>query len=50
MSEASEVRSIQDLVQEFKNSPGKFLDFYESMNSREKILFQGWINSLRDTK
>ena len=40
-------RGLAQLIEDFKKSAGKFLEFYNSMDSREKLLFQSWIHKLR---
>lgn len=40
-------RGIEDLINDFKESAGNFLSFYETMDSREKTLFKGWLHKLR---
>lgn len=40
-------RGIEDLINDFKESAGNFLTFYETMDSREKTLFKGWLHKLR---
>ena len=38
---------LDQLIEDFKKSAGKFLEFYNSMDTREKLLFQSWIHKLR---
>jgi hypothetical protein len=45
--EVKEPRALEVLVQEFKNSVGNFNKFNRGMDSREKILFKGWLQNLR---
>jgi len=40
-------RGLEELINDFKESAGNFLGFYETMDSREKTLFKGWLHSLR---
>jgi len=40
-------RGLDDLIKDFKESAGNFLTFYETMDSREKTLFKGWLHKLR---
>jgi len=40
-------RGLDQLIEDFKESSGNFLNFYNAMDSREKLLFQGWIYKLR---
>ena len=40
-------RGLDQLIEDFKKSAGKFLEFYNSMDTREKLLFQSWIHKLR---
>ena len=40
-------RGTDQLIEDFKNSAGNFLNFYNGMDSREKLLFQGWIYNMR---
>lgn len=42
-------RTLDALVKEFNNSIGNFAKFNKSMDSREKILFKGWLNKMRQT-
>jgi hypothetical protein len=45
-----ESRTLNLLIQDFKASSGNFEEFHSSMNGREKILFKGYINSMRDSE
>jgi len=40
-------RGTDQLIEDFKKSAGNFLNFYNGMDSREKLLFQGWIYNMR---
>ena len=40
-------RTLEVLVQEFRNSVGNFTTFNRSMNSKERNMFKGWLNQLR---
>ena len=40
-------RTLKKLVKDFKASAGDFEKFNQSMDSREQILFKGWIHQLR---
>lgn len=40
-------RGLEQIVEDFKNSAGDFLTFYNEMDSREKVLFRSWIHKLR---
>ena len=40
-------RGLEQIIEDFKNSAGDFLKFYDGMDSREKILFKSWIHKLR---
>lgn len=40
-------RGLDQLIEDFKKSAGNFLNFYNGMDSREKLLFQGWIYNMR---
>ena len=44
------VRTVEELVEEFKASAGKFEEFDKSMNARERTLFKGWLQSMREGK
>ncbi len=45
-----ETRQLDILIREFKDSSGNFEQFHSTMNGREKILFKGYINSMRDSE
>jgi hypothetical protein len=38
---------LNQLIEDFKKATGNFLNFYNGMDSREKLLFQGWIYKMR---
>ena len=40
-------RTLEVLVQEFKNSVGNFATFNRNMSARERVIFKGWLNQLR---
>lgn len=40
-------RTLEVLVQEFRNSVGNFTTFNRSMNSKERNMFKGWLSQLR---
>lgn len=40
-------RTLEALVQEFKNSVGNFTTFNRNMSARERTVFKGWLNNLR---
>jgi hypothetical protein len=40
-------RTLEVLVQEFKNSVGNFTTFNRNMSARERTVFKGWLNQLR---
>jgi hypothetical protein len=40
-------RGLNQLIEDFKKATGNFLNFYNGMDSREKLLFQGWIYKMR---
>jgi hypothetical protein len=40
-------RTLEVLVQEFKNSVGNFATFNRNMSARERTVFKGWLNQLR---
>jgi hypothetical protein len=40
-------RGLEQIIEDFKNSAGDFLKFYNGMDSREKVLFRSWIHKLR---
>ena len=40
-------RTLEALVQEFKNSLGNFATFNRNMSARERTVFKGWLNNLR---
>jgi len=42
-----EPRQLETLVKDFTASAGNFEGFYNDMNEREKILFKGYLHSLR---
>ena len=46
--EVKEPRALEVLVQEFKNSAGNFALFNRNMDERERILFKGWLQNLRN--
>jgi hypothetical protein len=43
-----ESRTIDILIREFKASAGNFEQFHSTLNGKEKILFKGYINSMRN--
>ena len=47
MKDQKQPRTIKKLVKDFKASAGDFEKFNQSMDSREQILFKGWIHQLR---
>ena len=40
-------RTLEVLVQEFRNSVGNFTTFNRSMNTKERTMFKGWLIQLR---
>lgn len=40
-------RGLDQLMEDFKKTAGDFPNFYDSMDSREKLLFKSWIHRLR---
>lgn len=48
MNKILESRDLTQLIQDFRNSAGSFNSFLIGMNQREKILFRGWLHSLRE--
>lgn len=40
-------RTLEVLVQEFKNSVGNFTTFNRNMSARERTVFKGWLIELR---
>lgn len=42
-------RTLEQLVADFKASAGKFEEFNNSMDAREKTLFKGWLADMRKT-
>jgi len=40
-------RTLEVLVQEFKNSVGNFATFNRNMTQKERTVFKGWLNQLR---
>jgi len=40
-------RSLEKLIKEFRNCKGRFEEFNNSMDTREKSIFKGWINQMR---
>ena len=40
-------RTLEALVQEFKNSVGNFTTFNRNMSARERTVFKGWLIQLR---
>ena len=42
-----EPRTTEVLVKDFAASAGKFEEFYNGMNEREKTLFKGYLHKLR---
>ena len=40
-------RTLEALVQEFKNSVGNFATFIRNMSARERTVFKVWLNNLR---
>ena len=40
-------RTLEVLVQEFKNSVGNFATFNRNMTRKERADFKGWLNQLR---
>jgi len=40
-------RTLEALVQEFKNSVGNFATFNRNMSARERTVFKGWLIELR---
>ena len=47
MKDQKQPRTIEKLVKDFKATAGDFEKFNQSMDSREQILFKGWIHQLR---
>jgi hypothetical protein len=47
MKDQKQPRTVEKLVKDFKASEGDFEKFNQSMDSREQILFKGWIHQLR---
>lgn len=41
-------RALEVLVQEFRNSAGNFAEFNKNMDARERILFKGWLQQMRN--
>lgn len=46
----TETRPLDVLIREFEASAGNFDEFHTTMNGREKILFKGYIHSMREVK
>ncbi len=42
-------RTLEQLVADFKASAGKFEEFNNNMNEREKTIFKGWLADMRKT-
>ena len=42
-----EPRPLEALVKDFVAAAGKFEEFYNGMNEREKTLFKGYLHKLR---
>jgi hypothetical protein len=40
-------RTLYQLKQEFIKRDGDFENFHNTMNGREKLLFKGWLQSMR---
>lgn len=40
-------RTLEVLVQEFKNSVGNFTTFNRNMSASERSVFKGWLSQLR---
>lgn len=47
MKEIIEPRSLNQTIEDFLGSAGSFGSFYQEMSQRERILFKGWLHSLR---
>jgi hypothetical protein len=47
MKDQKQPRSLDKLIKDFEASSGDFEKFNKSMDLREKILFKGWIQSMR---
>jgi hypothetical protein len=40
-------RPLEQLIKDFEQSAGNFEEFYNGMDSRERILFKGYLHDLR---
>jgi hypothetical protein len=40
-------RTLYELKEEFITRAGDFENFHNTMNGREKLLFKGWLQSMR---
>ena len=47
MNEISDPRYLPQIIQDFQKSEVSFLSFFQKMKPREKVLFKGWLHSLR---
>jgi len=47
MKEITKSRSLNQIIQDFRDSEGSFLSFFQQMSEKEKDLFRGWLHSLR---
>lgn len=43
-------RTLYELKDEFTTKAGDFENFHNTMNGREKLLFKGWLQSMRSTQ
>jgi superoxide dismutase len=43
-------RTLEQLVNDFKASAGKFAEFNSGMDAREKTIFKGWLSKMRTTE
>lgn len=41
-------RALEVLIQEFKNSAGNFASFNRNMDERERTMFKGWLQQMRN--
>jgi hypothetical protein len=41
-------RALDVLIQEFKKSAGNFAEFNKNMDTRERTLFKGWLQQMRN--
>lgn len=47
MTEKKTTRTLEQLVEGFKASAGKFEEFDKNMTAEEKVIFKGWLAEMR---